>query len=117
VKNLPAVFHVNWFRKTPDGKWLWPGFGDNARVLEWILKCKDGKVEGEETFIGKVPKFGELNLEGLDFSREDWDALMALIPAEWQDELATQEEFLAKIGDKLPAVVKEQRQALLDRIG
>ena len=117
VKNLPAVFHVNWFRKTPDGKWLWPGFGDNMRVLEWILKCKDGKVEGEETFVGKVPKFGELNLDGLDFSKEDWDALMALIPAEWQDELATQEEFLAKIGDKLPTVVKEQRQALLDRIG
>ncbi len=117
VKKLPGIFHVNWFRRCPDGKWLWPGFGDNTRVLEWILKCMDGKVEGEETFVGKVPKFGELNLDDLDFTAEDWQALMALIPAEWQEELATQEEFLAKIGGKLPAEVKAQRQALLDRIG
>lgn len=117
VEKLPGVFHVNWFRKTSEGKWLWPGYGENTRVLEWILKSIDGKVEGEETFIGKVPKFGELNLKGLNMSKEDWDALMALIPAEWQAELATQEEFLGKIGTKLPAAIKEQRQALLGRIG
>jgi phosphoenolpyruvate carboxykinase (GTP) len=117
VDKLPGVFHTNWFRKSPDGKWLWPGFGDNMRVLEWILNKMDGKFDGEEKFVGTVPKFGELNLDGLDFSEEDWNELMALVPEEWKSELETQEEFLAKIGDKLPAVVKEQRQALLDRIG
>ncbi len=117
VDKLPGVFHTNWFRKSPEGKWLWPGFGDNARVLEWILNKMDGKVEGEETFVGTVPKFGELNLDGLDFSEDDWNTLMALKPEEWKNELETQEEFLGKIGDKLPAVVREQRQALLDRIG
>jgi len=116
VAKLPGVFNTNWFRKSPDGKWLWPGFGDNMRVLEWILNKMDGKVEGTDTFIGAVPKFGELNLDGLDMSEEDWNTLMALIPEEWQSEIDTQEEFLGKIGDKLPAVVTEQRQALLDRI-
>ena len=116
VEKLPGIFNTNWFRKTPDGKWLWPGFGDNMRVLEWILNKMDGKVEGEDTFIGAVPKFDEINLDGLDFTEEDWNELMALVPEEWQSEIDTQEEFLAKIGDKLPSVVTDERNALLERI-
>ncbi|MFP6865793.1 MAG: phosphoenolpyruvate carboxykinase (GTP), partial [Roseibacillus sp.] len=117
VEKLPAVFHVNWFRKSPEGKWLWPGFGENMRVLEWILARTDGKVEGEEKFVGTVPKFGELNLDGLDFSEDDWNTLVALIPEEWQNELATQEEFLNKVGDKLPQAIKDERAALIERVG
>jgi phosphoenolpyruvate carboxykinase (GTP) len=117
VEKLPAVFHVNWFRKSPEGTWLWPGFGENMRVLEWILARTDGKVEGEEKFVGTVPKFGELNLDGLDFSEDDWNTLMALIPEEWQNELATQEEFLNKVGDKLPQAIKDERAALIERVG
>jgi phosphoenolpyruvate carboxykinase (GTP) len=116
VEKLPGVFHVNWFRKGPQGEWLWPGFGDNMRVLEWILKRIDGKAEGVETFIGTVPKFGELNLDGLDFSEEEWNKLMTLVPEEWQNELSTQEELFTEIGDKLPEAVKAQRAALLERI-
>ncbi len=117
VKSLPAIFHVNWFRKSPNGKWLWPGFGQNMRVLEWILKRTDGKVEGEEKFLGTVPVFGELNLDGLDFSEEDWNALMNLDSGEWQNELDTQQEFLDKIGAKLPQEIKDERAALIERVG
>jgi phosphoenolpyruvate carboxykinase (GTP) len=117
VEKLPAIFHVNWFRKDSDGGWLWPGFGQNMRVLEWILARADGKVEGKEEFVGTVPKFGELNLDGLDFSEDDWNTLMNLDAAEWQNELATQEEFLTKVGDKLPQEIKDERAALIERIG
>lgn len=117
VEKLPEVFHVNWFRKDPEGNWLWPGFGQNMRVLEWILKRADGTVEGKEEFVGTVPAFGELNLDGLDFSEENWDALMNLDAEEWQRELETQEEFLDKIGDKLPGEIKAERAKLLERVG
>jgi phosphoenolpyruvate carboxykinase (GTP) len=117
VEKLPAIFHVNWFRKDSDGGWLWPGFGQNMRVLEWILARADGKVAGEEKFVGTVPKFGELNLDGLEFSEENWNALMTLDPEEWKNELATQEEFLTKVGAKLPQEIKDERAALIERIG
>ena len=117
VEKLPEVFHVNWFRKDPEGNWLWPGFGQNMRVLEWILKRADGTVEGKEEFVGTVPAFGELNLDGLDFSEENWNALMNLDAEEWQRELETQEEFLDKIGDKLPGEIKAERAKLLERVG
>ncbi|MFP6881072.1 MAG: phosphoenolpyruvate carboxykinase domain-containing protein, partial [Roseibacillus sp.] len=67
--------------------------------------------------VGTVPKFGELNLDGLDFSEDDWNTLVALIPEEWQNELATQEEFLNKVGDKLPQAIKDERAALIERVG
>ncbi|MFP6883276.1 MAG: phosphoenolpyruvate carboxykinase (GTP) [Roseibacillus sp.] len=117
VENLPSIFHVNWFRKDSEGNWLWPGFGQNMRVLEWILKRADGTVEGKEEFVGTVPRFGELNLDGLDFSEDDWNALMNLEAGEWQRELETQEEFLDKIGDKLPGEIKAERAKLLERVG
>jgi phosphoenolpyruvate carboxykinase (GTP) len=87
------------------------------RVLEWILARADGKVAGEEKFVGTVPKFGELNLDGLEFSEENWNALMTLDPEEWKNELATQEEFLTKVGAKLPQEIKDERAALIERIG
>ena len=76
-----------------------------------------GTVEGKEEFVGTVPTFGELTLDGLDFSEENWNALMNLDAEEWQRELETQEEFLDKIGDKLPAEVRAERTKLLERIG
>ena len=117
LSERPAIFHVNWFRKDSEGNWLWPGFGQNMRVLEWILKRADGTVEGKEEFVGTVPRFGELNLDGLDFSEDDWNALMNLEAGEWQRELETQEEFLDKIGDKLPGEIKAERAKLLERVG
>ncbi|NIP97558.1 MAG: phosphoenolpyruvate carboxykinase (GTP), partial [Akkermansiaceae bacterium] len=83
------------------------------RVLEWILKRADGKYPGKEAFIGTVPNYDEMNFEGLDFSEDDWNALMALKPGEWQQELDTQQDFLEKIGEKLPQEIKDERAALL----
>jgi len=117
VAKLPGVFHANWFRKSADGKFIWPGFRENMRVLDWIFKRIDGEAEGAETFVGTVPRFGEINLDGLNLSEEDWNKLMTLDHHDWETELASQEEFLETIGDKLPAPVRQQRKALLRRIG
>ncbi len=116
VEKLPAIFNTNWFRKDADGKWLWPGFGENTRVLEWILKRATGNVGGKETFVGTVPNYEDFNTEGLDFSEEDFNKVMTLDKEEWAEEIATQQEFLDKIGDKLPPAIASERAAILERI-
>ena len=116
TENPPTIFNVNWFRKDADGAWLWPGFGENTRVLEWIISRATGKVGGTETFVGTVPNFEDFNTEGLDFSEEDFNKVMTLDKDEWAEEIATQQEFLDKVGDKLPQAIKDERNALLERI-
>jgi phosphoenolpyruvate carboxykinase (GTP) len=117
VKKQPAIFNVNWFRKTAEGKWMWPGFGDNMRVLEWIVKRCNGQVEGVQTKVGVSPTFAEFNTEGLDgFTEESFNAVMALDNAEWQAEIAGQEEFFASVGDALPKELTAQRAALAARM-
>jgi hypothetical protein len=91
ITNLPRFFHVNWFRKSDDGKFLWPGYGDNMRVLEWIVKRCHGNAAGYETQIGWTPAFEDFNIEGLEgFTREDYDKVMAFNRAEWKAELVSQ---------------------------
>src|SRR5690606_29933640 len=85
---LPAIFQVNWFRKGADGKFLWPGFGENLRVLEWMIQRVEGTAAGASTPIGTVPARGELNLDGLDLGRAQLDELLAVDNAGWQAELA-----------------------------
>ena len=117
VKKQPAMFNVNWFRKTAEGKWMWPGFGENMRVLEWIVKRCNGQVEGVQTKVGVSPTFAEFNTEGLDgFTEESFNTVMALDNAEWQAEIAGQEEFFASVGDALPKELVEQRAALAARM-
>ncbi|MEI6175665.1 MAG: phosphoenolpyruvate carboxykinase domain-containing protein, partial [Verrucomicrobiota bacterium] len=117
VKKLPHVFNVNWFRKTAEGKWMWPGFGDNMRVLEWIVKRCNGQVEGVQTKIGVSPTFAEFNTVGIDgFTEESFNTVMALDNAEWQAEIAGQEEFFASVGEKLPKELVAQRAALAARM-
>ncbi len=117
VKKLPTVFNVNWFRKTAEGKWMWPGFGDNMRVLEWIVKRCNGQVEGVQTKVGVSPTFAEFNTEGLEgFTEASFDAVMTLDNAEWQAEIAGQEEFFASVGEALPAELTAQRAALAARM-
>jgi phosphoenolpyruvate carboxykinase (GTP) len=113
---LPEVFHVNWFRKDAAGKWLWPGFGENMRVLEWIVGRVTGKANGAETAIGTVPTFDDINTDGLDFSEEDFNAVMAINKDEWQAEVDGQQEFFDKVGAKLPAELTAQREALKERV-
>ena len=107
---LPKVFHVNWFRKGSDGRFLWPGFGDNLRVLEWIIDRVDGHVTGVETAIGTVPAAGELNLDGLALDERALHALLEVDNAAWQQELAAIAEYLDTFGSRLPASLKAEQQ-------
>jgi phosphoenolpyruvate carboxykinase (GTP) len=114
---LPKVFNVNWFRKDPsDGRWLWPGFGENARVLEWVFRRCDGAVEAAETPIGRVPTPDGLDTDGLEISDADLAELLKVDPAEWLAEIEPIHEFYAQFGDKLPAELREQLDALAQRL-
>ena len=99
----PRIFQVNWFRKGDDGSFLWPGFAENARVLEWILERVDGKAAGVNTALGWKPAEGKLNLEGLDVSAHQLEQLFEVDPEAWLAELDSTEEFFAGFGDRLPA--------------
>ena len=112
----PKIFNVNWFRLDDEGHFIWPGFGDNLRVLEWILKRCEGKVDAEETAIGYVPKAEDINLEGLDFSLDTLKSILAVDNAQWTKEAEGIEEFYKKFGDKLPAELKEQLEGLKARL-
>jgi phosphoenolpyruvate carboxykinase (GTP) len=109
---LPKVFYVNWFRKGDDGKFLWPGFGDNSRVLEWIFRRCDGEGEVRETPIGLVPAEGDLDVDGLAISPEQVRALLAVDEEAVRAELPQVREHLAKFGDRLPAEVRRQLERL-----
>ena len=112
----PKIFNVNWFRLDDEGHFIWPGFGDNLRVLEWILKRCEGKVDAEETSIGYVPKAEDINLEGLDFSLDTLKSILAVDNAQWTKEAEGIEEFYKKFGDKLPAELKDQLEGLKARL-
>ena len=104
----PKIFNVNWFRVDEDGHFIWPGFGDNLRVLEWILKRCDNEVDAVETAIGYVPKPEDINLEGLkDFDKEKLASILKVDNAKWAKEAAGVEEFYKKFGDKLPQELRD----------
>ncbi|MFH1057693.1 MAG: phosphoenolpyruvate carboxykinase (GTP) [Pseudomonadota bacterium] len=113
----PKIFYVNWFRKTAEGKWLWPGFGDNSRVLKWMCERVDGKVGGRETPIGVLPKDGDLDLTGLDIPAEDMQELLKVDPAAFKAEVPDIENHFAKFGAKLPVRLSAQLDALKKRLG
>jgi phosphoenolpyruvate carboxykinase (GTP) len=106
---------VNWFRKNSQGKFLWPGFGENIRVLEWIFDRVKGRVDAEETALGWAPI--SINTEGLDISKEDLQELFSVKPNEWGDELKSQAEFFEEIGNKLPRALWYEHEALKKRLG
>ena len=112
----PKIFNVKWFRVDEDGHFIWPGFGDNLRVLEWILKRCDGEVDAVETAIGYVPKAEDINLEGLDFSVETLKSILTVDNAKWAKEAAGVEEFYKKFGDKLPAELRAELEGLKSRV-
>jgi phosphoenolpyruvate carboxykinase (GTP) len=115
--SMPRIFVVNWFRKDADGKFLWPGYGENSRVLEWIFRRCDGDAEAVETPIGLVPAEGEINLDGLDVSDQAMRELTAVDAAKVRAQLPQVEEFLGQFGDRLPAEIREQLEALKQRLG
>ncbi len=117
VKNPPAIFHVNWFRQNADGKFLWPGFGENLRVLRWILERSQGKGAAVKSAIGWLPESGAIDASGLDVSKDVMDELLTVDTADWRKEVEGIGEFFGKFGDRLPAEMERQRQELAKRLG
>ena len=114
---FPKTFYVNWFRKDEDGKFLWPGFGDNSRVIAWILERVAGDVDAIDGITGRYPKYEDFNLEGLeDFTKEDWDALYTIDPDNWEIESDDTESYLEQFGDRVPKAVYTQLEKLRERI-
>jgi len=114
---LPKIFYVNWFRKDGDGKFLWPGFGENSRVLEWVFRRCDGEAEAVETAIGCVPSPGSLNTDGLDISEAQLQELLAVDEKLVKEELPAQHQHLARFGDRLPSELHGEIGALEQRLG
>ncbi len=105
---MPAIFFVNWFRKSADGKFLWPGFGDNSRVLKWIVERLEGKSEAVDTPAGLVPAPpGSLDVEGLDITQADLDAAVKVDKEEWRAEVPLIEEWFDKL-ETIPQPVKDE---------
>jgi phosphoenolpyruvate carboxykinase (GTP) len=113
---LPKVFFVNWFRRGDGGKFLWPGFGENSRVLKWIVDRIEHQAGGQDTPIGVVPDAEDLDLDGLDVAAEDVAKALAVNAAEWRQELPMIEEWFEFVGDKLPTSVKDELEALKQRL-
>ena len=112
----PRIFHVNWFRKNAAGEYMWPGFGENFRVLKWIVDRCRGRGKARETQVGWMPRYSEFDWRGLDFTREQWDELNKFDRAEWQRELLWQDELLLKLHDRLPKDLIFQRELLISRL-
>jgi phosphoenolpyruvate carboxykinase (GTP) len=113
---LPKIFNVNWFRKGPDGKFLWPGYGDNIRVLQWIFERTDGGGAAVDTAIGYVPAKGTINISGLNGVEKNMDELLKVDRSEWIDECVLIAEHQATFGDRLPAEIKNQFENLKIRL-
>ncbi len=114
--NAPKIFHVNWFRQDDEGNFLWPGFGDNLRVLDWIVRRCKGEAGAKETAIGYIPNPEDINTEGLDISRDTMEEILSVDKEAWKAELPGMEEFFAKFGDKLPKEIRAEIDGLKARL-
>ncbi len=114
VGHLPKIFRVNWFRRGPDGKWLWPGFGQNMRVLQWVVNRIKGRVAGDETVFGTVPRYEDINWKGLVYDEATFDTLMSIDTQNSIREFEDQANMFKEIGDSLPEEMENQRQQMLD---
>jgi phosphoenolpyruvate carboxykinase (GTP) len=113
---MPKIFFVNWFRRGDDGRFLWPGFGENSRVMKWIIERVEGKANGTTTPIGIVPTAGDMDLDGLDIDASDVNEALAVNPEEWREELPLIEEWFEFVGEKLPTGIKDEFDALKHRL-
>jgi phosphoenolpyruvate carboxykinase (GTP) len=116
LSETPGIFHVNWFRKDQDGKFLWPGFGENMRVLKWIVDRVRGRAAALKSPIGWVPGYEDVEWNGLDFTRERFAQVMAFDHEAWTKELADQEEFFQTLRDRLPQELVDERASLIGRL-
>jgi phosphoenolpyruvate carboxykinase (GTP) len=116
IPHPPKIFHVNWFRRGVDGKFLWPGYGENVRVLKWILERVEGCGSAQETPIGYVPGPGGLTLDGLKISPAAIEELLRVNPDDWQSELDDTRQFFDKFGARLPREMREEHERLGRRL-
>jgi phosphoenolpyruvate carboxykinase (GTP) len=116
LTSTPRVFHVNWFRKGPDGKFLWPGFRENMRVLKWIVDRVRGRVQGKETAIGWIPRYSDINWQGLNFSNEEFQQLQTVDHQAWKREVMGHEELFILLHDHLPPEMIYERELLICRL-
>ncbi|WP_029138705.1 phosphoenolpyruvate carboxykinase (GTP) [Nakamurella lactea] len=114
---LPKIFYVNWFRRDADGGFLWPGFGENSRVLKWVIDRLDGRVGAAETPIGYVPAAGELDIDGLDMTDDAVAEALAVDPDEWRREIPLIQEWFDKLGDTVPTSLRDDLALLRQRLG
>jgi phosphoenolpyruvate carboxykinase (GTP) len=117
IANAPKIFHVNWFRTDSEGHFIWPGFGDNMRVLLWILARCEGKVGAKETPIGYVPNSEDINIEGLDITRETLEGLLDVDNELWLEDCNGIRQFYAQVGERVPAELYDELAALENRLG
>ncbi|MCG7457147.1 MULTISPECIES: phosphoenolpyruvate carboxykinase (GTP) [unclassified Corynebacterium] len=113
---MPEVFLVNWFRRGEDGRFLWPGFGENSRVLKWIIDRIEGRVEADETVVGYTARYEDIDTEGLKETEEDIREALSVNPADWERDLADNEEWLKFLGPKVPSEVWDEFKGLKDRV-
>ena len=112
----PKVFYVNWFRKSPEGKFLWPGYGENSRVLEWMCERVEGKVDARETPIGLVPRESDLDLSGLDVPDQNMRELLRVDRDAWRAEVPDIERHFSQFGERLPDRLRAQLSNLESRL-
>jgi len=113
---LPKIFFVNWFRKTKEGKWLWPGYGENSRVLKWVFERASGEGKAQESAIGYLPTEDAIDTAGLNVSAEDMKELLKINKAEWLTEIETIKEHYAKFGNRIPKELNDELAALVARL-
>jgi phosphoenolpyruvate carboxykinase (GTP) len=113
---LPRLYYVNWFRKSPEGAWLWPGFGENSRVLAWIFDRVAGTAEAVETPVGLVPAAGGIDVAGLHVAADDMAELLRVDPEEWRAEVPSIEEHYTALGERLPVELRDELDALEKRL-
>jgi phosphoenolpyruvate carboxykinase (GTP) len=113
LKTKPRIFSVNWFRRNKEGKYAWPGFGDNMRVLKWIVERVQGKGAGAETMLGWAPRYEDLDWSGLPFSEEQFNDVMYISRNEWVQEIASHDELFFKLFDRLPREMPTIRDLML----
>jgi phosphoenolpyruvate carboxykinase (GTP) len=114
---MPKIFYVNWFRKNGDGKFMWPGYGENARVLKWIFERCDGTAKAVDTPIGKLPAEGSIDTDGVKVAPADMKELTSVDKEGWKAEIPMIKEHFASFGAKMPQALKDELAALEKRLG
>ena len=113
---LPKIFHVNWFRQDKAGKFLWPGFGENLRVLRWIIDRCENRVTGIETPIGFLPDPKDIDVSGLDVAEDTLQTLLSINAEQWKDEMDSVGEYLEEYRDRLPDGLRQEHQQIVDAL-